>query len=198
MKAFVFQPSNEFIGKFTVQNVESIPDEVRRFVASHDSVPLYSYVEASGQKWTIVNLDPLQLRTGSWKQQGEESVQAAESTTTESDAAPTKPRGITQKTLLTVFIIAGILSYKFFTRGPAGCYIATGPFSSGETICFTKAAVHMGSLTGKWHMNDFRELTIQWDSGRKQVLEWQGDRIEVVSSDGERHFHRPAYSRTGL
>ncbi len=64
MKAFIFEPSNKFIGKLDVGSLDEIPDKVREFHVSNKSVPIYSYVEASGKTWTIVSLDPFQLDDG--------------------------------------------------------------------------------------------------------------------------------------
>lgn len=64
MKAFVFMPSNEFIGKFNIATTEELPEKLQAFLASKRSLPPNSYVEASGRTWTIVALDPLKLSDG--------------------------------------------------------------------------------------------------------------------------------------
>ena len=64
MNAFVFKPTNEFIGKFDFANFEVIHAEVQRFLAKHKTLPLCSYIEASGRAWTIVSLAPLRLVDG--------------------------------------------------------------------------------------------------------------------------------------
>jgi len=64
MKAFAFKPTNELIGKFTIQSFDQMPAALQNFLANKDPVPIYSYVEASGRKWTIVSQNPFQLREG--------------------------------------------------------------------------------------------------------------------------------------
>jgi hypothetical protein len=64
MKAFIFKPSNEFIGKLSVTSNDQLPDELKKFLAHAGPVPAYSYVEMSGRTWTVTGQEPLQLQEG--------------------------------------------------------------------------------------------------------------------------------------
>jgi hypothetical protein len=61
MKAFVFTPTNQNIGNFSIQDPEKVPDAFQNFMLSNPPVPIGSYIEASGRKWTVVSQNPLQL-----------------------------------------------------------------------------------------------------------------------------------------
>jgi hypothetical protein len=67
MNAFVFKPTNDFIGKFSIRKLEDIPRELPGFLSAN-TVPLNSYVEASGHKLKIVSLAPLTLHDESGKE----------------------------------------------------------------------------------------------------------------------------------
>ena len=64
MKAFIFKPSNEFIGKFTVENAEQVPEEFRKFVERNRFVPIHCYIEIADRRWTVMSIDPLRLQEG--------------------------------------------------------------------------------------------------------------------------------------
>jgi hypothetical protein len=66
MKAFVFRPSNHLITKLDVSGLDDVPSRLKEFIriAPSGSVPPYSYVEASGKTWTIINVDPFQVTVG--------------------------------------------------------------------------------------------------------------------------------------
>jgi hypothetical protein len=64
VNATVFKPSGELIGKFEIASVEEIPEKLPQFLATGVRTPLDSYVEAGGQSWTIIGLNPVNLREG--------------------------------------------------------------------------------------------------------------------------------------
>ena len=64
MKAFVFTPTNEPVGKFVVDRPDQLSTEVEKFVATVSSLPDYCYVEAFQQTWTIVSRSPIRLEEG--------------------------------------------------------------------------------------------------------------------------------------
>jgi hypothetical protein len=64
MKAFVFKPSNEFIGKFDVSAHDEVHTKLQAFLILQKNVPDYSYVESNGRFWTIVKSDPLDFQEG--------------------------------------------------------------------------------------------------------------------------------------
>lgn len=64
MKAFVFKPSNEFIGKFDIGAPDEVLTKLQAFVLGRKDIPEYSYIESDGRSWTIVTPDPLDLREG--------------------------------------------------------------------------------------------------------------------------------------
>jgi hypothetical protein len=64
MKVFLFKPSNELLGKFSVEDIDQVAHELRKYAAQHPSIPAYSYVEASGRSWTIVCYEPFELKEG--------------------------------------------------------------------------------------------------------------------------------------
>lgn len=68
MKAFVFKPTNEFIGKFDVASLDDVPTEFEKFLADKKVVAPFSYVEVSGKTWTIVSQQPLRLQDGTVKE----------------------------------------------------------------------------------------------------------------------------------
>lgn len=63
MTAFIFNPSNEYIGKFRVDRLEELATDAERFSAQH-KVPDYSYVELEANRWTIIGQNPFQLVPG--------------------------------------------------------------------------------------------------------------------------------------
>lgn len=68
MKAFVFKPTDEFIGKFDVESLDDVPTELEKFLADKKAVPTFSYVEVSGKTWTIVSQQPFRLQDGTAKE----------------------------------------------------------------------------------------------------------------------------------
>lgn len=64
MKVFVFQPTNDFIGKFDVQNEQALSEGLKKFLANRPEVPRFAYVEVEGKAWTILSLDPLRIASG--------------------------------------------------------------------------------------------------------------------------------------
>ena len=64
MRAFVFKSNSEFLAKFEIQNEQTLPEELKKFLVSHPMVPKFSYLEVEGKTLTILNLDPLQLVSG--------------------------------------------------------------------------------------------------------------------------------------
>ncbi len=64
MNAFIFKPSNESVGKIKIDTFDELLEKLAAFRASNPEFPTYSYIEASGRTWTIVSLDPLQLKEG--------------------------------------------------------------------------------------------------------------------------------------
>lgn len=64
MKAFVFAPTNEFIGKFTLDREEQLHSELEKFLATAPPLPAYSYVQAFKKEWTILSRLPLKLAEG--------------------------------------------------------------------------------------------------------------------------------------
>ena len=67
MKAFVFKPNNEFIGKFDVASINDVPTAFEMFMYDKKSAPIFSYVEVSGMTWTIVSQQPFRLQDGTVK-----------------------------------------------------------------------------------------------------------------------------------
>jgi hypothetical protein len=64
MKVFVFKPSNEFIGKFDIDNLNSISTEFEKFSRSKE-IGTNSYLECSGKTWTLVpGANGLELQEG--------------------------------------------------------------------------------------------------------------------------------------
>ncbi len=63
MNVFVFKPSNEFICKFRLTNIENIQEEALQYLVKYD-LPENSYLEAAGRRWTIVGSNPFQLQEG--------------------------------------------------------------------------------------------------------------------------------------
>jgi hypothetical protein len=53
MKAFVFKPSNENIGKFDVNSFDQLPTAFQQFATDHQVNP-YDYLECSGITWTVI------------------------------------------------------------------------------------------------------------------------------------------------
>lgn len=103
--------------------------------------------------------------------------------------------------LVTILFSVTILLALFVKqRGPSGCYTRSGTPIPGDPLCFSGQTVQRGSRSGRWHWDGLTTLIIEWDKGtpKKQVLEWKGNTIEVLSSDGEQHFARPTFSRLGL
>ena len=64
MNVFIFNPSNEFLGKFNVGSLQDVPWRFSEFHASNQSIPPFSYLEADGKTWTVVSLEPLELQDG--------------------------------------------------------------------------------------------------------------------------------------
>ena len=64
IKVFVFKPTNEFLGKFKVEKLEDVSVGFAKFFAEASAIPLFAYLEAVGQTWTVVSLEPLQLQAG--------------------------------------------------------------------------------------------------------------------------------------
>lgn len=69
MKAFVFKPTNEFFGKFVIRSEQALPEELKKFLVSHPTVPKFAYLEVESKAWTILSLDPLQLVSGIVRQE---------------------------------------------------------------------------------------------------------------------------------
>jgi uncharacterized protein YbjQ (UPF0145 family) len=64
MKAFVFAPTNEFKGKFTVTTEDTLPQDLQDFLVNNAVSP-YDYIECTGKTWTIVKgSDGLELAEG--------------------------------------------------------------------------------------------------------------------------------------
>lgn len=64
MKAFVFKPTNELLGKFDFRSFDELATKLQQFLANTGTIPLNSYIEASGRTWTIVSQHPVQLADG--------------------------------------------------------------------------------------------------------------------------------------
>ena len=64
MKAFVFKPSNAFVGKFDVSSTDQVAEALMRFGESHP-LSSYDYIECSGKTWTLMTgVDGLDLVDG--------------------------------------------------------------------------------------------------------------------------------------
>lgn len=64
MKAFVFKPSNQPVGKFDLQTIDDVTQALMKFGEVHSIAPYY-YVECSGRTWTLVSgADGLDLVEG--------------------------------------------------------------------------------------------------------------------------------------
>ena len=65
MTIFVFLPTNEFIGSLTVKSYDQIPEALTGFLKKYKGVvPPGSYLERNKDSWTIVSLDPLEIKEG--------------------------------------------------------------------------------------------------------------------------------------
>ncbi len=65
MTIFVFLPTNEFVGRLSVKNYDQIPEALTGFLKIYKGVvPPGSYLERNEDSWTIVSLDPLEIREG--------------------------------------------------------------------------------------------------------------------------------------
>lgn len=64
MRAFIFKPSNEFIGKVSVTSADQLPEQLKAFLVNAGPVPPHSYIEMSGKTWTITGQEPLELQEG--------------------------------------------------------------------------------------------------------------------------------------
>lgn len=64
MKVFVFHPSNEFLGKFDIPNIEALDSEFAKF-ADQTQVNAYDYLECDDRIWTVTEeSDGLSLQEG--------------------------------------------------------------------------------------------------------------------------------------
>lgn len=70
MKAFVFKPTNAYIGRFDVGVIGEIPDAFAAFANDHEVFP-YVYVECDGHTWTLLEGDEglhlVEGRVDPWK-----------------------------------------------------------------------------------------------------------------------------------
>ena len=64
MKAFVFSPSNQCIGKFDISDFEGIAPAVESFIRTHPETKRLSYVECGPRVWTITSVSPFSLPEG--------------------------------------------------------------------------------------------------------------------------------------
>lgn len=64
MKAFVFSPTNQCIGKFDISDFEEIAPAVESFISTHPETKRLSYVECGPRVWTITSVSPFELREG--------------------------------------------------------------------------------------------------------------------------------------
>lgn len=76
MKVFAFKPTNEFIGKFDINNLNAISTELEKFSSSKEIRP-YSYLECSGKTWTLLpGANGLELHEGKGRQSANNGVAA--------------------------------------------------------------------------------------------------------------------------
>ena len=70
MKAFVFTSTSEFLGKFAVRDIASVPEELEKYLAANPKIPDFAYVEAFDRTWTVLCRSPFELATGRLPRQG--------------------------------------------------------------------------------------------------------------------------------
>lgn len=64
IEIFIFKPTNDLLGKAQAIKIEAIPSALEAFSKSHLGTAPYSYAEAIGKTWTIISLNPFEIREG--------------------------------------------------------------------------------------------------------------------------------------
>lgn len=90
MKVFVFKPSNEKIGEFDIDRIDSIVQGLAQFVTANPVEP-YDFLQCSAKSWTVISgQEGLELQEGrvyqrnSQKAKSDEAVYSAATSTTPS------------------------------------------------------------------------------------------------------------------
>ncbi|MBP6603845.1 MAG: hypothetical protein KA250_18665 [Verrucomicrobiales bacterium] len=85
MTVFVYKPSNDFIGRFSIDSISELSDEFQTFAKSHVVTP-YDYLECSGEIWTLVETDE-----GQFLQEGRINSTLPSTPSSASGLEPPKP-----------------------------------------------------------------------------------------------------------
>lgn len=64
MKVFIFKPTNEPVEKIEVKTIEEIPAAIQGFAEINKNVACFAYAEAQGKTWTIICLNPFEIKEG--------------------------------------------------------------------------------------------------------------------------------------
>ncbi len=76
MNVFIFKHFNELFGKLIVTNIQEIPERIAHYHRHNKPIPLHSYVQAGGQYWTVISVEPIKLQDGRLENDDFESRQS--------------------------------------------------------------------------------------------------------------------------
>ena len=142
MNALVFKPSGESIGKFEITSIEELPEKLTEFLATGVRTPLHSYVEAGGQSWTIIGLNPLNLREGNVARRMAKSQRARHQEVESAIRETARRRMMVGLCLCLGGIVLTGGSYAFASSLPHGgpYIVANGAIGWGAIMFFTNLA----------------------------------------------------------
>lgn len=87
MTAFIFRPSNQLHGKIPFCDFSDLQREIQAFSAQKGPIPAFSYIEAQGRTWTILDSTSLEMVEGRVSHEAQATFVATQSQRRPNEAA---------------------------------------------------------------------------------------------------------------